>query len=72
MPKLIAPTRNQPLVNKDDTPTKRSANFFESIAREAGAITDISLAAPSANETLLETAINDILAALREKGIIQE
>lgn len=72
MAKLPPPPRNQPLVNEDRTPSKRTAQFLEILTREETAISDVSLTAPSANETLLETAINDILSALRAKGFIQE
>ena len=72
MPKKIVPPRNQPLVNPNLTPTKRTASFLEEVSREASAIANVALSSPSANEALLEDAVNDILAALREKGIIQE
>lgn len=72
MPPRTPPARRQPLVNQDLTPSSRAANFFEELALESASISDIALTAPSANEILLRDGLNDILAVLRERGLLSE
>ena len=69
--KLIAPARNQALTGRNGKATLRVQKFFESIPDLLSPVADVgALVAPTANETILQNKINELLASLRDAGVL--
>lgn len=71
--KIIPPRRSDEITNKRGQATPRASKFFEEISAQMSSIADVTLGgSPTANEVLLRDKINELLEALRNRGLLEE